>query len=347
MDTMKENNRIDFQDFFNQVWALRMTFFKVWALVFVLSAVWIFSLPRYYRCEVKLAPENSSKSGSSLAGLASSFGINLGDKDNSDAISPTLYPELFTSPEFLVDVLGIEVTTDDARVTTDYYAYLKYHQKHGWIVQPILDLIDGFSAPTDTIHAADLNPFYLSRKDYQLIKNLLPQKLKCNISKKNDVITISVEDQDKLVSATLADSIRVRLQAHIIEYRTVKTRQDMMYYKHLADSAQVEYELAIEAYGNFLDRNKHVALKTTVEKGKQLSNDLDTKLRQYNLLNTQYMSMRAKVQEATPAFTLLTSASVPQKPAGPKRLFFVLGMLILSTMVVVVWKMHRELREWF
>lgn len=347
MDT-KNPNRIDFRALLMELWSHRKTFLVTWTVVFTLSAVWITSLPRYYRCEVKLAPENTSKSVGKLSGLASSFGINPGDLNNPDAISPTLYPELFTSPEFLVDVLGIEITTDDARVTTDYYAYLKFHQKYGWIVQGIRDFFGSSEDEDDTArHAKDLNPTYLSKKDYILVKEKLPRKIMCSIDKKTNVISISVEDQDKLVCASLADSISVRLQAHIIDYRTKKARQDMNYYKHLADSALAEYEYAIGSYGSYLDHNKKATRQTTIERGKKLGNDLSSKLQQYNAFNAQYHAMKAKVQEATPAFTTLTSATVPQKPAGPKRMYFVLIMLILSTSVVLVWKMHRELRQWF
>ena len=50
----------------------------------------------------------------------------------------------------------------------------------------------------------------------------------------------------------------------------------------------------------------------------------------YTALNQQLEQAKAKVQECTPAFTTLKCASVPVKPSGPKRVMFVLGMLILT-----------------
>lgn len=344
----KKHGRIDFNVLLKEFWRHRKTFIIVWIVVFILSVAWIFPQPRYYRCEVKLAPENASQSAGGLSSIASTFGINLNDMDNPDAISPMLYPELFTSPEFLVDVLGIEVTPDDGRVTTDYYSYLKFHQKEVWYAEMLKNVFGNKRNEDDTAdHAKDLKPSYLSKKDYNLIKEQLPKLIRCSIDKKTHVISITVEDQDKLVCTELADSISVRLQAYIIDYRTKKARQDMNYYKHLTDSAQIEYESAIGSYSGYLDHNRKATRYTTIEKGKQLGNDLATKLHQYNLFNTQYQAMKAKVQEATPAFTTLTSATVPQKPAGPKRMLFVLTMLILSTMVTMAWKMHKEIVEWF
>ena len=46
---------------------------------------------------------------------------------------------------------------------------------------------------------------------------------------------------------------------------------------------------------------------------------------------------KAKVQERTPAFTIIQGASVPQRPAGPKRMLFVIGIMFLTFMGTVVY----------
>ena len=53
----------------------------------------------------------------------------------------------------------------------------------------------------------------------------------------------------------------------------------------------------------------------------------------YSALSTQLQSAKAKLQEKTPAFTTLQSATVPVKPAGPKRMIFVLSMLFLTFVI--------------
>ncbi len=335
------------------LWAKRKTFIIIWCITFILSATWIFSQPRYYKCEVKLAPETSKNNPlGSAASLASSFGINIGGSSD-DAIYPSLYPNLFESPEFLVDILGIQVATDDGRVNTDYYTYLTKHQKKNKIIQLIKDLskpiVSFFSDKEEkpTLTARDLNSFYLSKEDNFLIEHVIRKKIRCSVSKLTEVITIQVTDQDKLTCALLADSIRLRLQSYITEYRTKKARQDEQYYKHLTDSALIEYEKAIGTYGNYLDHNKKASLNIAVEKGKKLGNDLSTKLQMYNSFNTQYQAMKAKVQEQTPVFSTLKSATVPSKPAGPKRLFFVLTMLALSTIITASWTMRKDFVDWF
>ena len=59
---MEANNNqkqkyIDISKIAALVWEKRKTFVKVWVVTFILSCVWILPQPRYYTCEVKLAPE--------------------------------------------------------------------------------------------------------------------------------------------------------------------------------------------------------------------------------------------------------------------------------------------------
>ena len=57
---------------------------------------------------------------------------------------------------------------------------------------------------------------------------------------------------------------------------------------------------------------------------------MQLKYNTYTTLMTQYQAAKAKVQERTPAFTLVQGAAVPIKPAGPKRMIFVIGMCVLA-----------------
>ena len=64
---------------------------------------------------------------------------------------------------------------------------------------------------------------------------------------------------------------------------------------------------------------------------------MQLKYNTYTTLMTQYQMAKAKVQERTPAFTLVQGAAVPIKPAGPKRMFFVGGMCLLSIVLISIY----------
>ena len=344
-----KQDTIDLRKIFRLLLSKRRSFVKMWCIVAVLSCIWIFPQPRFYRCEVSLAPEASGEDlAGGLSSIASSFGFNLGGMMGSDAIYPSLYPDLFESPEFLVSLFDIQIQTIDGNIQTDYRTYLKKHQKKNWLTQPfkwmkkkVTDLFEKKREGTGG-GAAGINYFHLSTDDYNLMLKL-QDIVSCTNDKKTDVTTITVEDQDPLVSALLADSIRVRLQRFIIDYRTRKARLDCAYYQNLVDSALVEYEEASKAYSAFCDAHINIQSKAYSQMSDALENEKDIKLQTYNAMCAQLQAYKAKVQERTPAFTVLKSATVPIKPAGPKRVLFVLGMLILSTFCYSFWLSRREL----
>ena len=74
-----------------------------------------------------------------------------------------------------------------------------------------------------------------------------------------------------------------------------------------------------------------------------IENDMQLKFNAYSTINNQLEAAKAKVQERTPAFTILKGAAVPIKPAGPKRMLFVLFMLILATMSIVTYVLWDDI----
>lgn len=352
-ETKKQAEVIDLRVVMKKIWEKKKLFLIVWIITFALSCLWIFPQPRYYTAEVSVAPESSSHEGAGgLASLASSFGVNIGD-GSTDAIYPQLYPELFGSTEFLVGLMDIQVKTIDNEVKTDYFTYLKDYQKKNILLVPFTALknfiISLFPKEEQNIPSVDgkrFNPFHLSRETNDII-SLAGNKITCTYSRTTDVVTISVEDQDPLVCALLADSIKQHLQVFITDYRTKKSRIDYEFYKKLTAEAKYEYEKARQKYASFSDANMDIVLESYRAKRDDLENDMQLKYNTYSTLNTQLQAAMAKVQENTPAFTTLTNATVPIKPAGPKRMIFVAIMLFLSTLFTITYLFRKELKGWF
>ena len=167
------------------------------------------------------------------------------------------------------------------------------------------------------------------------------------VDKKTGVITISATAQDPLIAKSLADSVRVKLQTFITDYRTNKSRIDEQYYKKLVDEAKADYERARRIYGSYADANMDVTLESFRAEQTDLENDMQLKYNTYTALMTQYQAAKAKVQERTPAFTILKGASVPIKPTGPKRMLFVAGMMLLTLFGTAFWIVRKDLHITF
>ncbi|MDD7318617.1 MAG: chain-length determining protein [Prevotella sp.] len=339
MEDKNRLNAIDFKTIITRVWHKKKLFFKVIPVVFVLSVAYILCIPRTYTTQTKMAPEISNPmAGGSLSSLASTFGINLGNMQNNDAITPLLYPELIQDNKFVFDLFSINVKSTDGEIETTYYDYLKNRQKQPWW-GGILGGITRLFAPKDTLQGGgkgnDKNPYYLSRNDEKIV-DAVRKSVNIMIDKKTGVITITTTAQDPLICKTLADSVRSYLQGCITEYRTSKARIDVMHYKKLTADAKANYEKARQLYGGYADANTDVVLASFRAKQTDLENDMQLKFNTYTAMNTQYQASLAKLQENTPAFTMIQGAAVPYKASGPKRMVFVLGMMFFAFIILVL-----------
>lgn len=355
MTNMNTSNKIDFSQIYQKLWSNKFLFIKIWVITFVLSCLWIFPQPRYYTCSVSIAPESSdTKGGGSLTSLAASFGLNLGSMSSSDAIYPQLYPELFKSTDFIVDFFDIKVTSVDGKINTDYYTYITQHQKANPYTVPLTWVKDNIKALLGEEKPQDIpgrdgkrfDPFRLSITADKA-KEFVQGSIKCTYSKTTDIVTIEVRDQDPLICATLADSAMAHLQNFIVEYRTKKSIIDYEYYKDLAEEAKQEYEDVRISYSTFVDKHSMMHLASHTTKQLALESEMQVKQQLYNIMTTRMEEARGKIQENTPAFTTLKSATVPVLPAGPKRMFFCATMLLLSTLGVAIYLLRKELQEWF
>ena len=329
---------------FGAIWAAikkhRKLYYKVLPVVFVLTCVISLGLPNYYQCEVSLAPELGGKSvsASGLASLASSFGVNIGSASGNslgDAITPTLYPDLMNSVDFKTSLFDVKVQRKDDQAPMTYYDYLMNEQKRPW-----WSGFFGLMKP-EKVKEQPINTFELT-KEQEDVAMAISRNVICTIDKKTNVIKISVTDQDPRVAAMMADTVKTRLQDFLTEYRTNKARHDLAYAISLQKQAKKDYERARQLYVDFMDANQDVTLTSAQQKQIDLENDMQLQYNNYNTLNAQVIDAKAKVQEVTPAFTTLQSATVPLHKAGPKRSQIVIICLILAILGTTVYILQKE-----
>lgn len=332
---MEENKKqpevIDLRLVIKKIWINRKLFYKTLPIVFIVSCIYIFSIPRYYTSEAKIAPEmENSMGGGTLGSIAASFGFDLSEMQTSDAITPLLYPDLMDDNGFVTSMFNIQVRDAEGEIKTTYYDYLKNHKKDAWFKYPI-HWIKRLLPKEDEGKGGEgaFDPYNLSKADND-IAEAIRSNIKISIDKKTGVITIVTKAQDKLICKTLADSVMSRLQEFITDYRTNKARNDYEYYKKLTADAKADYEKVRRKYGATSDANMEVNMKSMELMITDLENDMQLKFNTYTTMCTQLEAAKAKVQDRTPAFTVVEGAAVPVKPAGPKRMLFVLGMLFLT-----------------
>ena len=95
-------------------------------------------------------------------------------------------------------------------------------------------------------------------------------------------------------------------------------------------------------YADYSDANQDIIYKAARIKLQDLENDMQLQYNAYNTLATNLQAAEAKVQEETPSFTNLQTATVPVQKAGPARAKSVLIYLFLAFLCTTAWVLYKE-----
>ena len=314
----------------------------------VIGVILAFATPKIYKSTVILAPEESGSSFSgSISSLAAMVGMNMKIGQTGDALYPEIYPDLMESTSFIVGMFPVTVKKSMTDETYTYFDYLQKYQKLAFYEYPIdwlnslKEMLSNEDQPKPD-HKPDSK--HLTKKEYDIVKSIIG-KINCSVDKKTNVITIEVKDQDPQIAATIADSAQMHLQRTITDYRTKKARIDLEYMQKLFDEAHKEYTKARQKYASFGDANSKVVLQSVQSKLDDLENEMQLKYTIYQQVVEQLQLAKAKVQERTPAFTIVQEASVPVKHSSrPKIVTLIIWMILgfLLRVGILLWR-NRQL----
>mgnify|MGYP003289283279 CR=1 FL=1 len=329
----QKQEAIDVQAIIDLIWGKRMFIFKVSAVFFAVALVYVLSVPRTYTSHVTLAPELTNSSlGSSIGAIAEMAGLGL-ENTSGDAIYPEIYPQFISSNKFLVSLLDVKVCSLDKEIDTDLYQYYLKKQKKAWWIYPIgwvRKFVNLFKNKKKTQGGGStIDPFHLTKEQFGICAQV-NKAIKCMVDKKTGVISLSYTAQDPLIAATMVEVVKDKLQEHIVEYRTCKVRNDLVYFEALCNDTRKMFIEAQERYASFADKHNGAKLQSVAIQAERLENEVQLAQMAYSQASQQMQFTRAKLQENTPAFAVLSCASVPLKPSAPRRMFIVVAFVMMG-----------------
>ena len=318
----------------------------------VFGLIVAFSIPRIYKSTVVLAPEETSNGFmGSVSSLASMVGMDMKLGKTGDAIYPEIYPDVMGSTDFLVGLFSVPVTTKDKSYSADYATYLNKKTKSPWweypktlLFQAIKKVKGGGGAPYTPGKKVD--PFQLSRNEYELMLGI-SGNISCSVDKKTNVITITVTDQDPYIAACMADTVTSRLQRLITDYRTKKSREDVEYLKGIQAESLVKYKKAQGNYSAYVESHRNSSLESINQMQEKLMSDMDMAQNIYTTVSEQLELAKAKVQEKTPAFTTIQSASVPVKHSNTPKIVILALFVFLAIAIRGAVLIYKNIDKFF
>lgn len=340
-DDAADEKEIDLLELAAKLWAQRKKLI-IWSVCgAVIGLIVAFSIPREYTTSVKLAPEaNDSKaSAGGLGALASMAGLGS-SSSGSDAVYPQLYPDVVSSVPFVTSLFDVVVPLNDDGGDMTVRQYMEEEIRSPWWSAitgapfKLIGLLRG--GEKEDPEGKALDNFKLSVQENKLVE-AITKRVTASVDQKTSVVTISVNMQDPLVSAVLADTVVSRLQEYVTAYRTNKARKDLEYAETLNEEAKSEYYKAQQKYAEYLDRNQGLAFQSAKITSARLENETSLAFNLYNQTAQQVQKAKAKVQETTPVYAIITPATVPVKPTSPRKPLILIGFTFLAFVACAAW----------
>lgn len=303
-----------------------------------------FSIPKEYTVTVKLAPEiqGGKTSLGGLGSLASIAGINMGNMNSADAVSPDLYPDIVQSVPFMTELFGVEVADAKDRKTMPLYDYVSEELRGPWwgavLAAPFKTLgwFVGLFRAEEPEDEGPTDPFRLTKEENEVVRSL-QERISTSVDKKTQVVSLSVTMQDPLIAATLTDTVMLNLQNHITQYRTDKARHDLEFTQRLFDEAQGKYYAGSAALRAVCGPESGAFAPEFPHGGGAFAERNVVGLQPLQPDGAAVAAGRAKVQESTPVYAVVQPATVPLKPSKPSKVLVLVGCVFLAGAAAAAW----------
>ena len=341
----EEELEINLMEYARKLWAARKLLLKIAGIAAIIGVIIALSIPKQYTAEVILSPE-SGKGGSNLSGMAAMLGIggaNMGSDAN--ALNFSMASDILASTPFILELFYTKVTTLDSKVDTTLVAYLETESVPWWsslmslpgkAMSGVMSLFSSKEESKEKVEEKPINPFQLTLKQKSQVA-AIKSIIMANSEKKAGITKVSVTLQDPLVAATLVDTVLVKLQKYITNYKTSKAQEDCKYWEELYQQRQKEYYEAQEKYARYSDANQNVILQSVRIEQERLQNEQNLAFQVFSQVATQLQMSKAKLQEEKPAFAILEPASVPLQPSGTSRKMILVGTVFLFVAAAAAW----------
>lgn len=324
---------------------------KLFVMVFTfVFAVWgvvmAFTADRMYTASEIVVPEQEQDMKSSLMNSLSSF-MDLSSATGSDegAYNVTIFPEMASSKPFLASLLNVKVMPSANKKGTgvshskpvtlfDYYTDPKKMSVKDKVIGAVVKSLR-LSKVDSLEQSRNIDFSHFTKKQEELIK-LLDKNTDIVINKKTGITTISFTIDDPYIAQQMADTISVRLQQMVTDYKTLKAKQKLDYYTKMAKEARLHLISLQKRYAAAADENFFVQLQSVKGNIDRLEQDAILAENAYSTIEKQRISAEMDLQDKKPVFVILEPAVYPNK-ANSSRMMVVLLYAILGFVLSSVW----------
>ena len=344
---LMDEDPIDVVELLKKIYKEKKFIFKSSIIAAFFGVFFALLQPNMYTSSTTFIPQLSSEiksGGSSLSGLASLAGINLGGMEGSSEFPPTLYPKVVESVPFKLDLLLSNIKINNTELTLrDYFLKEKNSfnlfrtVKKYTIGLPYL-IFDFFKSDEKSVY--DSSSIYLITKEDKELFEKLSKVFFLSINDKEGFITLSFTDHDKKVSAQVAQTAETLLQEKIIEFKVQSSKELLDFTSNQYNKKKSAFEKLQDERAVFVDNNINISSSLFQNKLSRIESELSIAQNVVQQLASQVEQAKLQVSKDTPVFTTIKPVTIPFEKSAPKRsvivfIFVSLGFVLSSLYVLL------------
>ena len=254
-------------------------------------------LPVKYSSSTIFISQSQESNNSSLSGVASLVGINLGSSSFGSEIPLSTYPLITRSPEFKRLLLNKIIDKNDNLTLKNFL--VQYHK---------LDFVNSEIMPS----------IYVSQIEEECFE-ILDDIISVQINQKEGFITISTVMSIAKYTALVANYSREILQDIIIKNKIERAKQNLEFSENQLKTKKVEFNKIQSKLAVFKDSNLNIVNSSIVSEQDRLEAEFEIINAVVTELSKQVESAKLQVKRDTPIFSSIKQAVIPNKRDSPKR----------------------------
>ena len=310
------NDEIDLIQIIKNLFESRKIIIYISFIFSLLGIVISLILPIKYNSTTVFIPQNQEASTSSLSGVASLVGINLGGRSFGSEIPPSMYPQIIGSVKFKRLLLDNIIDKKNNLTLKDF-------------------IVEYYSIQEDS----EQNFYELGMtKKEEICFEILSNIINVNVNQKDGFVSIMAEMPIAEYSATTAKLSREILQNIIIENKIEAARQNLIFSESQLVEKRKEFDEIYSKLAVFSDSNLNSVNSFIINEKNKLESEFQIISAVVQEISKQVEQAKLQLKKNTPVFSTIQEAVVPLTRASPKRkqLVLIFGFLGFTFGVIYV-----------
>jgi uncharacterized protein involved in exopolysaccharide biosynthesis len=311
--------------------------------------------PVQFTTSAKVLPEitqsSSSKLFSGFSSIAGLAGMDIDNLGNTDAIRPTLYPDIVQSTPFAIEILNRPIITSDGEKFETLGHYLAKGSKKTKLSSAISSFFDVFKSKENKkasytkLNNVKEDQYQKFTKIQESIIRSFKGRVTSSIDKKTGVIALSVKMPDAKVAASVCNEALKSLRVYVVDYRLGKLSTYEKFLEQRTVEAKARYERARYNLSNFRDRNKNMILLVPKTQEDELKYEYDLAFGLYLEVSKKLEQTKIQAQNETPVLKILEPPTEPLRKSEPKRTIMVLTYTFIGLIFSVIYNIFKKI-DW-